>query len=86
MKKHAIKFLIPAFAIVFAVVASAFTVKDNDFLDGNNMISGEYYLDQNNPCEPIQVECDLDNQKICKYGSEDVYLAGTNCTFQLKRP
>ncbi|AEM71525.1 hypothetical protein Murru_2487 [Allomuricauda ruestringensis DSM 13258] len=79
------KFLIPAFAIVFAVAASAFTMKDNAVLD-ENMILGEYYPDPNEPCQPISVDdCSITGQNVCQFGLEDVYRAGTSCTVQLKR-
>jgi len=87
MKTKFFKFVIPAFAIVLAVAVSAFTVKDNSLLDENDMIMGNYYLNANNPCAPISVpECDLESEKLCKYESQNVFLAGTNCSIQLKRP
>ena len=87
MKKQKLKFLIPALAIVFAMTASAFTVKDNKLLDENNAIAGEYYLNASNPCEPISVSgCSTSGNKVCQYNSETVFQAGSNCIVQLKRP
>ncbi|MBO0322166.1 hypothetical protein J0X14_07655 [Muricauda sp. CAU 1633] len=88
MKTRAIKFLIPAMAIVFAIVASAFTAIDQPMNEDNAFIPG--YVPNTNPSEPcneVQVQCKANGEYSCTIGNDTYFRFkdGTSCHTELKR-
>ncbi len=90
MKTRAIKFLIPALAIVFAIAASAFTALETPEPDGTTMITG--YIPTGNPlqpCQDVQVDCEVGSTFDCTYdASIPVYqqIGATACQNRLSKP
>ncbi|MDF0716985.1 DUF6520 family protein [Muricauda sp. 334s03] len=89
MKTKAIKFVIPALAVLFAIATSAFTALDNPNAAEKMAMNG-YIPTGNfqNPCELIQdVDCNLTGSQLCTYGGAPVYekIQGTSCVNQLRR-
>lgn len=88
MKTKAIKFFIPALAIVFAIATSAFTAMDDPI--GDKVEIQGYVFDDNptQPCNEVEVDCALDGNSLCIEGTKQVYanMSGTTCSTELYRP
>ncbi|MBW8244070.1 hypothetical protein K1F50_14775 [Muricauda oceani] len=91
MKTRAIKFFIPALAIVFAIAASAFTAMDTQ-ADEFTLIDGYIETgDPQQPCELVEdVDCQLTGNQDCTYSVYPYpavyqFEGETMCTKQLSR-
>lgn len=86
MKKQKLKFIVPALAMLLAVVASSFSTLEKSNTGEDLAIQGRYYLNAANPCASITMpDCQLDATFICTYGSETVFRENSNCLVPLKR-
>ena len=87
MKTKFFKFVIPAFAIVLAVVVSAFTTGEKPEFSEDNLMIGYVYESQSNPCDEIVINCSVEGEATCKYDDNTVFkeLNGSLCNKPLKR-
>lgn len=88
MKTRAIKFFIPALAIVFAIAASAFTAIDKPMVGENASITGYYpNEDSQQPCDSKQVDCTIDGDNVCTISDVTYYRFnnGTSCQVELRK-
>jgi len=88
MKTRMIKFITPVMAIVFAIVASAFTAVDTAADDAH--ITQGYVFDatQTPRCQEVNnLDCSLEGDYMCTYEGKQVYqLPGaTICSIPLAR-
>jgi hypothetical protein len=72
MKTKAIKFVIPAMAIVFAIATSAFTSLNSSEAKDGTTIKG-YIQTTSNPCQDIQVDCQYQGTVQCEADNKPVY-------------
>lgn len=88
MKTRAIKFLLSAFAVIFAIAASAFTAIDEPMVDDNALMQG-YYPTGNSqqPCDSEPVDCNTDGQYACTISGVTYYefYNGTICHSELRK-
>lgn len=89
MKTQKFKFLVPVLAIVFAIIASAFTTIDNSKVDENTSIITGYTANAipGQPCDAVQVDCQTTGTMLCTHNGKQVYQlkSGTSCFSQLRR-
>lgn len=65
MKKHLLKIVLPAFAILLAVGLAFATEESNLMYPG--------YADTPDGPEPVETDCDGSSENQCKVGAFDVY-------------
>lgn len=88
MKTKAIKFIMPALVIVFAIAASAFTAAPNETAEQSMITQGYVQIDPQEPCEEVNdLDCSLTGAYLCTSGGNQVYRFenGTSCSVQLRK-
>ena len=87
MKTKAFKFVIPTMAIIFALVASAFTAVDTSITGEANLQGYVFSEIPGQPCNEIEVDCTLEGAMLCREGGKQVYadMSGTSCSTELYR-
>lgn len=78
MKTKAIKFVIPALAIVFAIATSAFTsLNTTEDKDATTIIG---YVHTPDPCTQVRVDCSPTGEEQCESDGNYVYDMNNNGT------
>lgn len=88
MKTKAVKFVMPALTIVFAIAASAFTAVELESADASMITQGYIQPDPQESCEQVNnLDCSLAGTYLCTSDGFQVYRDenGTSCSFQLKK-
>ena len=89
MKTRAIKFLIPAMAIVFAIAASAFTSIERP-MDGEKLLMDGYLPNPNvtQPCDKVEdLDCQASGTYACTIDGDTYFRIkdGTSCHTEVRR-